>query len=603
MRSLSLCAALLLALLAGRDAHAQSAPASPAPGKSALQQRADHFLELVNAGYQALYTVTNDAQWKAATDVTPEHDAAAEAAGKAQAAFLGNPALITETRALLEHAADLDSLTVRELRRALLLAAEGPMTNPDLVSRRIEAETKQASTMNGYVFTLDGQPITANAIDDSLTALTDVKRRLAVWEASKRIGPELRPGLEGLQGLRNGVARELGFADYFALQVAKYDLSTDEMLRLNEEFMRELRPLYLQLHTWAKYELAKRYGQPVPRMIPAHWLPNRWGQEWDALAPSADLDAAFKGKSAEWVVKTAEGFYTSLGFAPLPETFWQRSDLYPVPAGQPRKKNSHAYCYHMDLDRDVRSLMSVEPNAYWFATAHHELGHGFYDLAYARPEVPALLRDGANPSFQEGMGELIALAAGQAPYLESLGLLEKGKKRDEMEFLLRDALQAVPFLYWSSGVMTHWEADLYARNLPPGQWNARWWRYVGDFQGIEPPSPRGEEFCDPATKTHINDFPAYYFAYAIATVLKFQLHDHIAREILKQDPRRCNHAGHPEVRAFLEGIMKPGATRDWRVLLREATGEDLSTRAMVEYFRPLQKWLEKQNRGRTIGWE
>jgi peptidyl-dipeptidase A len=202
------------------------------------------------------------------------------------------------------------------------------------------------------------------------------------------------------------------------------------------------------------------------------------------------------------------------------------------------------------------------------------------------------------------MGELIALAAMQEPYLREKGLLPPGRgaKDEAIRHLLRDALDSVPFLFWASGVMTHWEADVYAKGLAPAEWNQRWWRYVGEYQGIEPPAPRGEAYCDAATKTHINDNPAYYYSYAIATVFKFQLHDHIARRILKQDPRACSYAGHREVGAFLRGIMEQGATRDWRQVLREATGEDLSTRAMVEYFRPLQAWLERQNRGRAVGW-
>jgi len=43
---------------------------------SSTQERADRFLSLVNASYQALYYVESQAQWNAATDVTPAHDAA-----------------------------------------------------------------------------------------------------------------------------------------------------------------------------------------------------------------------------------------------------------------------------------------------------------------------------------------------------------------------------------------------------------------------------------------------------------------------------------------------------------------------------------------------
>ena len=594
-------AALVLVALALACEPARAA--EPAAATSALQERADRFLALVNSSYQAVYTVEQRALWDAATDVSPVHDAAAEVAGKARAAFNGNPALITEARALLERRSELDPLTVRQLERILLNAAEGPMTNPELVAARIEAETKQASRMNGFTFQLDGKPVTANEIDERLRTLTDLGQRRAVWEASKEIGPALRPGLVKLQGLRNGVARELGFHDYFALQVARHDMATDEMLKMHEDFLRELRPLYLQLHTWARYELAKRYGQPVPKRIPAHWLPNRWGQEWNSLVASASLDSAFKGHDAEWIVKTAEGFWTGIGMEPLPGSFWKDSDLYPVKPGGERRKNAHASCWHVDLERDIRALESVEPDEYWFGTAHHELGHGHYDLCYARPGVPMLLRDGASPAFQEGMAGIGELAARQTPYLESLGLLPPARKGDDITPLLGSALANIPFVFWASGTMTHWEADLYAHELPPDQWNARWWQYVAEFQGVDPPAPRGEEDCDAATKTHINDYPAYYFSYAIATVLQYQLHDYIARRILKQDPRHCSYAGHQEVGEFLARIMRQGATHDWRTVLREATGEELSTRAMVEYYRPLMVWLEKQNRGRQVGWE
>jgi peptidyl-dipeptidase A len=579
-------------------------PAASAQTTSALQERADRFLNLANAGYQALYRVNSIAQWDAATDVTPAHDAASDTAGQAMAAFTGNPALINEAKALLEHRQELKALTLLELDRVILNAAEGPMTNPKLVADRVAAETQQASTLNSFVFHLDGTVITANDIDNCLATNRDLARRRAVWEASKLSGPALKPGLVKLQKLRNGVAQELNYSDYFTLQVAGYGMSTGEMIAMQDNFMRQLRPLYLQLHTWVKYELAKRYNQPVPKLIPAHWLNNRWSQDWTGIVEAANLDDRFKDKSPEWIVKTAEQFYTGLGFAKLPGSFWALSDLYPVKPGDPRKKNAHASCWHIDLDHDIRSLMSVEANSQWFFTAHHELGHAYYFMSYTRPEVPPLLRIGANPAFHEGIGDLIALASSQVPYLQSTAVLPADFKADETAFLLNDALaHAVPFIFFSSGTMTHWEADVYAKNLSPDQWNARWWEYVKKFQGVEPPAERGEEFCDAATKTHINDDPCYYYSYAIATVLKFQLHDYIARHILHQPPQACDYANSRQVGDFLRGFLVKGGTEDWRKVLREATGEDLSTRAMVDYFQPLISWLQEQNKGRPIGWE
>src|SRR6266568_3932582 len=199
---------------------------------SPIQERADRFLKLANAGYQALYRVNSEAQWLAVTDVTPEHDAAVEATGKAYAAFNGNPAIISEARELLTHQNELNELTVRQLKQLLLNAAEGPMTNPDLVAKRVAAETKQASILNSFEFKLKGQPITVNQIDDKLQKSADLNERKAVWEASKESGPALKPNLVVLRDLRNGVAKEMKYPDYFSLQVAAYGMTTDEMLKM-----------------------------------------------------------------------------------------------------------------------------------------------------------------------------------------------------------------------------------------------------------------------------------------------------------------------------------------------------------------------------------
>src|SRR5438046_4569843 len=155
---------------------------------SPVQERADRFLKLTNAGYQALFRVNSEAQWLAVTDVTPGHDAAVEATGKAYAAFNGNPAIITEARDLLTHEKELTPLSVRQLKQLLLNAAEGPMMNPDLVAKRVEAETKQASVLNSFEFKLNGQKITANEIDDKLEKSTELEERKAVGKPPRNLG-------------------------------------------------------------------------------------------------------------------------------------------------------------------------------------------------------------------------------------------------------------------------------------------------------------------------------------------------------------------------------------------------------------------------------
>ena len=578
------------------------------PGENA-QRRADRFLTMYDSIAQKLYSVAGEANWKAYTDVTDQHVGERIAADRALGAFAGSQYVIEETKALLADKARLDDLTERQLEKVLLAAAQYPGTIPEVVNARIEQEAKQSAVLDSFTYCVEKRgedcrkKITPNEIDNLLRSSRDLAERKRVWELSKQVGPPLKPGLAALRQFRNQVAQEMGYDSFFALQVADYGMSVNEMMALMESFIADLRPLYEQLHCWAKHELAERYGQPPPKRIPAHWIGNRWAQAWPGLTQAADLDPLFEGKSPEWIVEQGERFYTSLGMQALPESFWEKSDLYQLPPGAARKKNTHASAWHMDLARDVRSLMSVEPNYRWFQTSHHELGHVYYFLAYSIPEVPLTLREGANRAFHEAVGDLIGIAARQPAYLRQIGLLPADQPIEEIQWLLDEALnEAVAFIPFSAGTMSSFEHDLYEENLAPDEFNARWWEYVGRFQGIEPPTPRGEEYCDACTKTHISNDPAQYYDYAMAFVLKYQLHTYIARNILKQDPRDCNYYGNQEVGRFLSEILRLGATRDWREVIREKTGEEVSTRAMLEYFAPLMDYLKKENAGREVGW-
>lgn len=568
------------------------------------QREADEFIQSYNARYQNLFYEANKAQWLANTDISDEHDSLATEATKALAKFQGSVEVIEKTRSLLAEKDRLTPLQIRQLEKIRLAAAHNPGTIPAVVDSLISATTKYTSMLysHEYLLTNDGaqKKLTTNDIDRILLESKDLRERLAVWETSKGVGVKLKDGLGELQRLRNRVAREMGYSSYFDLEVADYGMTTKEMMDLMDQLIAELRPLYRELHTYARYELAKRYKQPVPEKLPAHWLPNRWGQNWPGIVQAVNLDAPFKDKSKEWIVQQAEQFYVSLGFPKLNQTFWQKSDLYPVEPGSARKKNNHASAWHLNLDDDYRSLMSVEPNAEWFRTTHHELGHIYYFIEYSNPDVPLLLREGANRSYHEGIGDLMAIASMQRPYLEEIGLLPRTTKLDQTQWLLNDALasSSVVFIPFAAGTMSHFEHDLYELNLPKDQYNARWWQYVEFYQGIVPPAPRGEEYCDAATKTHIIDDPAQYYDYALSCVLKFQLHDYIARRILQQDPRLCSYYGNKEVGDLLRAIMRPGASKDWRSVLKETTGEDLSARAMLDYFQPLMDYLKKVNAGR-----
>ncbi|MFL5576670.1 MAG: M2 family metallopeptidase [Gemmatimonadaceae bacterium] len=580
--------------------------AAPAAAPASLRSEVDAFLATYQRAYQRLYYDAQLADWASNTHIVAGDTTNAARTRRTKeelARFVGSNENVARIRGFLARRAELDPLQLRQLEAMLYNAGEAPEAAADVVRRRIAAETEQVEKLYGYTFTLNGRAVTPNQIDSVLHASRDLASRRAAWEASKAVGPTLRPGLLTLRDLRNQTVQALDYPDYFTYQVSDYGMTTPEMMALLDTLNVQLRPLYRELHTWARYELAKRYRQPVPDLIPAHWLPNRWGQEWQELVKvrGLNVDSAVGRRSPEWVVRQGESLYVSLGFRPLPPTFWERSSLYALPPDAPYKKNTHASAWHMDLDQDVRSLMSVVPDAEWYGTAMHELGHIYYYQAYSRPEVPLVLRAGANRAYHEGIGSMMGLASSQRRFLIGRGLVpDRPATPDEkMAQLLKEALQLVAFIPFSAGTMSHWERDFYAGKLPADSLNARWWEYARRYQGIVPPAgPRGEQFTDAATKTHVNDDPAQYYDYALSNALLIQLHQHIATNVLHQDPHDTDYYGSKAVGDFLRTLMAPGASRPWRDVLKETTGRELDARAMVEYFQPLYVWLQAQNRGR-----
>lgn len=568
------------------------------------REEAQKFIDAYTTQFVKLYSESSEAQWKANIEIR-EGDSAnmlrAQQADEAMAAFTGSKENIEQAKKFLEHSEELTDLQTRQLKVILYAAANNPQTIADVVKERIKAETGQTQKLYGFQYTLDGKKVSTNDLDDILKKETNLEKRLAAWNASKEVGKTLKPGLVNLRDLRNKTVKELGYSDYFAYQVSDYDMKTDEMMQTMDRLMGELYPLYRELHTWMRYETAKKYGTTeVPDYLPAHWLPNRWGQDWSSAVSvkGIDLDAVLASKSKEWIVREGEKLYTSIGFPALPQSFWEKSSLYPYPSDSSVKKNNHASAWHMDLNNDVRSLMSVEPNAEWWETANHELGHIYYYLTYTNNDVPPLLRGGANRAYHEAIGTMMGLAAMQKPYLAGRGLIDAKVQTDSIQALLKEALNSVVFMFFSCGTMSNFEKSLYVDNLQPDQFNARWWELAKKYQGMVPPMPRGEEYCDAATKTHINDDPAQYYDYALSYVILYQLHNYIAKNILKQDPRATNYYGQQAIGDFLKKIMYPGASKDWRAVLKESTGDELNAHAMLEYFNPLMSWLKQQNQGR-----
>ena len=558
------------------------------------------FLRTYNEIDRNLSRVAAEAAWAAATDLTPENTNRRIGAESALAAFRGSPFVIETSQRFLESRASLTDLEFRQLDKILLLAAEYPGTVPDLAARRVAAEAMADASLQGFPYCEERRgntcaaALTPDEIEAVLFQSRDLPRRRRVWEAAKQVGVVVKPRLAEIRNLQNRAARELGYSSYLHLQVSDYGMDVADLMKLMEETAARMRPLYEQVFQYAAGRLSERYRQSRPRELPAHWLPHPLGQAWPGVVETIHDEALFQGKSAEWVVRQAAQFYESLGFDRLPESFWVKSDLYRTPATSARLKSNGARSWHIDRGRDVRSSMSAAPDMRWFLTSHRELGRVHYFLACSREELPPVLREGLNRAFHVAIGNLGAMAARRESYLRQIGLPTAGRAAAPMDVLLAEALEGpIVFLPWAAGVVSHFEYELYEKELPPGRFNTRWWELVRRYQNIVPPSPRGEQFCDACTTAHIVEEPARYYDLVLAQLIQYQLHDYISRKILRQDPREASYYDRPDVGDWLLDIMELGATRDWREVLKEKTGEDLSVRALLEYFQPLAEHLKE----------
>jgi len=598
---------VLVARDRGRDDPSAShrvAAALPPPSRGEVAE----FLDQYNETYRALWTAAETASWLAAVDISEAHSKAAVTAEQDLVDYVGSRQVIDRLHHL-RRADNLSLLERRQLDQAWQLAAHHPGTAPATVRKLLQTEARQRAALHGHRYAVglgagEQRELSVNEIDRLLQDSRDLDERRRIWEAAAAVGPQLREGLVELRDLRNALAERMDYPSYFDLGCADYGMTATEMMILVDDLLEGMRPLYEQLHCWVRHELAARYAvKEVPALIPAHWLPDRWGARWPGIVAGVDLDGMVRDVSPQWIIEQGERFYMSLGFSALPLTFWGRSDLYELPPDANRRKHTGAEAWHLDLDQDVRALMNVRSDFAWFTTVHRTLGEVYYFLSYARPEVPPVLRRGANGAFPGAVGNLAGLASSQVPYLLEVDMLDAAEVPEQIRWLLSQALTGpVVFLPFACGTVTHWEHDFYAEQLPRHRFNERWWEHAARYQGIAPPSPRGEDFCDPATRIEITEAPAEFYDEAIAYVIMHQLHRYICRQLLDQDVHEANYRGNTEIGIYLDSILAAGATRDWSRLLHEATGEPLSATAMLDYYEPLLAWLERQNAGREVGW-
>lgn len=611
-----LASAAMLALAAGLATPAAAQQAVAVEGAAQFPmtaQGAADFVAAVEADLFAYSVEAGRTQWVNSTYITVDTDALAAKIGA-----IGTEKSVRYALEAAKYRAlpGLDPDVARKLdilRTGIVLPAP---TTPGAAEELNTIATDLQSQYGRGKGTLDGKPINGSDIEAEMGNMAHTPAEFAEMWASwhDNVGAPMKDDYARLAAIANGGAKELGFADAGAMWRSNYDMDPKEFAAMTERLWQEMKPLYVALHTYVRTKLNEKYGDAVQGKtgpIRADLLGNMWAQEWGniypVVAPPGTGDLGFditdllaeKGQGPLDMVKIGEGFYSSLGFEKLPQTFWERSQ-FEKPAD--REVVCHASAWDIDNKDDIRIKMCIKVNGDDFITIHHELGHNYYQRAYN--EQPYLYLNGANDGFHEAIGDFVALSI-TPEYLVQIGLLgrEQVPSADkDIGLLLRQALDKVAFLPFGL-LVDKWRWGVFDGSIPPEKYNQAWVDLKREYQGIVPPVERPADAFDPGAKYHIpGNTP--YMRYFLARILQFQFYQAACKQAGWKGPlHRCSFYGNEEVGRKLAAMLEMGASKPWPDALEAFTGtREISGKALVEYFAPLKKWLDEQNKGKPGGW-
>lgn len=567
-------------------------------------------LSFIKSAEKQLAQAINDssrAEWvynNFITDDTAQLSAEANAKMTAIVVNLANEAAKYDSVALPEDA----RRKLDKLKLALVL----PAPKAQEKTSELAALSSKLSGMYGAgKYCKDDKCLNLGELSEILASSKNYDELLDAWNGWRTIAPQMKQPYQRLVELSNQGSKELGFSDTGAYWRSKYDMPADEFANELDRLWGQVKPLYNSLHCHVRAKLVEQYGAdkvPSDGPIPAHLLGNMWAQSWgniyDIAAPE-NADPGYnvtklleeKNYTELDMVKGAEKFFTSLGFAPLPSTFWTRS-LFVKPAD--RDVVCHASAWDIDAQDDIRIKMCIKKNGEDFSTIHHELGHNFYQRAYKHQSV--IYQDSANDGFHEAIGDTIALSI-TPEYLQKIGLLkEVPDTSKDVGLLMKMAMEKIAFIPFGL-LVDQWRWKVFNGEITPEQYNEAWWQLREKYQGVGAPNVRPSDAFDPGSKYHV---PANtpYTRYFLAHILQFQFHRELCKIAGNEGPiHRCSIYQSEEAGKVLNKVLEMGASRPWQDALQELTGSrDMDATAILDYFAPLQEWLDKQNAGRSCGW-
>lgn len=462
----------------------------------------------------------------------------------------------------------------------------------------------------GKYTTKDGKTLSLGDMTSTMASSRDYDELLEMWQGWRTISPDMKPLFARQTELGNEGAQGLGYSDLGAMWRSNYDMPADDFAKELDRIWGQVKPLYDDLHCYVRSELGKTYGEdkvPQDQPIPAHLLGNMWAQSWgniyDLVAPEDadpgyDVTTQLAAHNYDEIkmVKGAETFFTSLGFEPLPETFWQRS-LFTKP--EDRDVICHASAWDLDSKDDIRIKMCIQKTGEEFNVIHHELGHNFYQRAYKNQ--PVYFQGSANDGFHEAIGDTIALSV-TPKYLKEIGLIDTiPDESKDIGLLMKMALEKIAFIPF--GLMVdQWRWKVYSGEITPENYNSAWWELREKYQGVTAPVERDANAFDPGAKYHVpGGVP--YSRYFLAHIQQFEFHKALCEISGNTDPiHRCSIYNSKEAGTALNTMLEMGSSQPWQQAYKVLTGsEQMDATAVLDYFAPLQTWLKDKNQGKQCG--
>jgi peptidyl-dipeptidase A len=589
----------------------QHESAASAKTESTKSETADEFVARVNRELTALNNEVQAAGFTQATFITPDTELLNSKAAERYLAYLSNA--VKEAKRY--DGQQLSPATARALMKLRLNVAAPAPDDPDKRAELTRLGSRLEALYGESKYCPKGPESCRNLdqLSEILATSRNYDELTEAWKGWHDIGAKMRSDYTRFVALANEGSQSLGFKDLGVMWRAGYDMSPEEFDAESERLWQQVKPLYDGLHCYARGKLAKKYGEdkvPAGKPIPAHLLGNMWAQQWnkiygDVLKPYATASIETSDarlKSQKWdavrMTRSAETFYTSLGFPQLPHKFWERSMLV-----RPRDREvvCHASAWDMDDQGDVRIKTCLQPTEEDLFTVYHELGHVYYFISYAKQ--PFLFQDGANDGFHEAIGDTVNLSVTPA-YLTKIGLLGAVKPSREavLNQQMKMALEKIAFLPFGR-LIDQWRWKVFSGEISPANYNTAWWELRRRYQGIAPPVARTEADFDPGAKYHI---PANtpYTRYFLSFILQFQFHKALCTAAGYKGPlHECSIFDNSEAGRKYAAMLSLGASQPWQDTLEKLTGSRrIDAGAITEYFQPLMSWLEEQNKGQTCGW-